>query len=54
MAEDAADGVTLTVRLIRSFEYRNIKPLVFKAVDLNQPVSQFMSKVSTGEFSFLQ
>ncbi|XP_064648101.1 UPF0538 protein C2orf76 homolog [Lineus longissimus] len=42
-----ADGpVVLTVRLIRSFEQRNIKHLVFQAVDLNQTVGDFMDLVN--------
>ncbi|KAL9966255.1 hypothetical protein ACROYT_G024303 [Oculina patagonica] len=38
-------GETLTVRLIRSFEYRNIKYVVFKDVPLEQTVQHFMDFV---------
>lgn len=40
---------TVTVRLIRSFEYRNIKPIVLKAVDLDQSVSDFKDLVNAGK-----
>merc|ERR1711973_1042538 len=38
--------ISVTVRLIRSFEYRNIKPIVLKAVDLDQSVSDFKALVN--------
>ncbi|XP_069110898.1 UPF0538 protein C2orf76 homolog [Argopecten irradians] len=44
MASDLPCGI-LTVRLIRSFEYRNIKPLVFQNVDFSQTVETFMQTV---------
>jgi len=42
-------GVIVTVRLIRSFEYRNIKYVVFKDVPLEQTVQQFLNFVISGE-----
>ena len=45
-----ATTATVTVRLIRSFEYRNIKHVVFKDVSLNQTVDQFMKTVVAGAF----
>ena len=39
---------TLAVRLIRSFEYRTIKYVVFKDVDLGQTVQQFLQFVLSG------
>ena len=42
-------GATLTVRLIRSFEYRNIKYVVFKDVSLEQTVQHFMDFVVAGK-----
>ena len=38
----------ITVRLIRSFEYRNIKYVVFKDVLLEQTVQHFMNFVISG------
>ncbi|XP_066497096.1 UPF0538 protein C2orf76 homolog isoform X2 [Hoplias malabaricus] len=37
--------VVLTVRLIRSFEHRNFKPVVFRGVNLDQKVEDFISFV---------
>ena len=37
---------TLTVRLIRSFEHRNIKHIVLRDVDLTWKSSQFMEYVN--------
>lgn len=42
-------GATITVRLIRSFEYRNIKYVVFKDVSLEQTVKHFMDTVVSGK-----
>ncbi|XP_023230659.1 UPF0538 protein C2orf76 homolog [Centruroides sculpturatus] len=39
------ERVVLTVRLIRSFEHRNIRHIVMKGVDTAQTVSQFKRKV---------
>nr|NP_001004675.1 UPF0538 protein C2orf76 homolog [Danio rerio]Q66IB8.1 RecName: Full=UPF0538 protein C2orf76 homolog [Danio rerio]AAH81413.1 Zgc:101851 [Danio rerio] len=39
------DRAVLTVRLVRSFEHRNFKPLVFKDVNLDQTVDEFISFV---------
>ena len=36
--------VTLTIRLIRSFEFRNIKFLVLKQVDLNWTTDKLIEK----------
>ena len=47
--EGSLVATTLTVRLIRSFEYRNIKYVVFKDVPLDQTVKHFMGTVVTGE-----
>ncbi|KAM3608427.1 uncharacterized protein V6R79_025030 [Siganus canaliculatus] len=41
----AADGATVTVRLVRSFEHRNFKPVVFHGVDLDQTVRDFVQRV---------
>ncbi|XP_065149229.1 UPF0538 protein C2orf76 homolog [Paramisgurnus dabryanus] len=40
-----SDQAVLTVRLIRSFEHRNFKPVVFKGVNLEQTVEEFISFV---------
>uniref|UniRef100_A0A8C4Q5M2 Chromosome 2 open reading frame 76 n=1 Tax=Eptatretus burgeri TaxID=7764 RepID=A0A8C4Q5M2_EPTBU len=41
----AGDGVTLTVRLVRSFEYRNFRPVIYHRVDLSQEVKAFIAFV---------
>ncbi|XP_052592705.1 UPF0538 protein C2orf76 homolog isoform X1 [Peromyscus californicus insignis] len=38
----AAEEAILTVRLIRSFEHRNFKPVVYHGVNLNQTVKEFI------------
>jgi len=54
MADTSANvAATLTVRLIRSFEYRNIKYVIFKDVPLDQTVEHFMETVVTGYCSRL-
>ncbi|XP_030642028.1 UPF0538 protein C2orf76 homolog isoform X2 [Chanos chanos] len=35
----------LTVRLVRSFQHRNFKPVVFRDVNLDQTVEQFIAFV---------
>ncbi|KAL0963569.1 hypothetical protein UPYG_G00308080 [Umbra pygmaea] len=37
--------VVLTVRLVRSFEHRNFKPVVFSGVNLDQTVQEFIKLV---------
>ncbi|XP_073926664.1 UPF0538 protein C2orf76 homolog isoform X1 [Castor canadensis] len=39
----AAEEVTITVRLIRSFEHRNFRPLVYHGVNLDQTVKEFLA-----------
>ena len=46
-------GAVITVRLIRSFEYRNIKYVIFKDVLLEQTVQQFTNFVISGEINYL-
>ncbi|KAL6086766.1 hypothetical protein STEG23_020374 [Scotinomys teguina] len=38
----AAEEATITVRLIRSFEHRNFKPVVYHGVNLDQTVKEFI------------
>uniref|UniRef100_A0A8C2M227 RIKEN cDNA 3110009E18 gene n=1 Tax=Cricetulus griseus TaxID=10029 RepID=A0A8C2M227_CRIGR len=38
----AAEEATVTVRLIRSFEHRNFKPVVYHRVNLDQTVKEFI------------
>ncbi|XP_012582809.1 PREDICTED: UPF0538 protein C2orf76 homolog isoform X2 [Condylura cristata] len=38
----ASEEVTITVRLIRSFEHRNFKPIVYHGVKLDQTVKEFI------------
>lgn len=40
-----AGGAVVTVRLVRSFEHRNFKPVVFHGVSLDQTVQDFMQLV---------
>jgi len=51
--EEKSTGSIVTVRLIRSFEYRNIKYVVFKDVPLEQTVEHFMNFVISGEMFYL-
>ena len=48
MAATGDCGATLTVRLVRSLEHRNVKHVVFKEVDLNQRTAEFMELVNKG------
>ncbi|KAM3667944.1 LOW QUALITY PROTEIN: UPF0538 protein C2orf76 homolog [Ammospiza maritima maritima] len=41
----SAEGCTITVRLVRSFQHRNFRPLVFHGVPLEQTVREFMAFV---------
>ncbi|XP_022261771.1 UPF0538 protein C2orf76 homolog isoform X4 [Canis lupus baileyi] len=38
----ASKEVTITVRLIRSFEHRNFKPIVYHGVNLDQTTKEFI------------
>lgn len=38
----AAKEATVTVRLIRSFEHRNFRPVVYHGVNLDQTVKEFI------------
>ncbi|XP_042281990.1 UPF0538 protein C2orf76 homolog [Thunnus maccoyii] len=40
-----ASSAVVTVRLVRSFEHRNFKPVVFHGVSLEQTVQQFIHLV---------
>ena len=46
---DMAGEAVVTVRLVRSFEHRNFKPVVFHRVDLDQTVQDFIQLVRDGE-----
>lgn len=39
---------TLTVRLVRSFEYRNMRNVVLRNVDLDISVEEFSDLISAG------
>ncbi|XP_052649581.1 UPF0538 protein C2orf76 homolog isoform X4 [Harpia harpyja] len=41
----SAEGSTITVRLVRSFEHRNFRPVVYHGVNLDQTVKQFINFV---------
>lgn len=44
-----AGEAVITVRLVRSFEHRNFKPVVFHGVSLEQTVQEFIQLVRDGE-----
>lgn len=44
----SSEEVTITVRLVRSFEHRNFKPIIYHNVDLNQTVKEFLTLVQNG------
>lgn len=45
----SAESSTITVRLVRSFEHRNFRPVVYHGVNLNQTVKQFITFVRKGK-----
>jgi hypothetical protein len=48
MSDD--EKITVTIRLIRSFEYRNIKNILIKNVDKKTLVSEFIQLINDGNF----
>eukprot|EP00761_Pharyngomonas_kirbyi_P005075 gb/GECH01005080.1/.p1 GENE.gb/GECH01005080.1/~~gb/GECH01005080.1/.p1 ORF type:complete len:133 (+),score=35.18 gb/GECH01005080.1/:1-399(+) len=40
-----SNNIILTIRLIRSFPYRNIKPVVMRQVDLNMKTKDFIEQI---------
>lgn len=45
----SAESSTITVRLVRSFEHRNFRPVVYHGVNLDQTVKQFITFVQKGK-----
>lgn len=45
----SAESSTITVRLVRSFEHRNFRPVVYYGVNLDQTVKQFITFVRKGK-----
>ncbi|XP_053553999.1 UPF0538 protein C2orf76 homolog [Bombina bombina] len=41
----SSQEVTLTVRLVRSFEHRNFRPIVYHGVNLDQTAQEFIAHV---------
>uniref|UniRef100_A0A8U7NA56 Uncharacterized protein n=1 Tax=Corvus moneduloides TaxID=1196302 RepID=A0A8U7NA56_CORMO len=41
----SAESSTITVRLVRSFEHRNFRPVVYHGVPLDQTVKEFIAFV---------
>ncbi|GCB84473.1 hypothetical protein scyTo_0025191 [Scyliorhinus torazame] len=39
----SSEKVTITVRLVRSFEHRNFRPVVYHDVNVNQSVKEFLN-----------
>ncbi|XP_067891238.1 UPF0538 protein C2orf76 homolog isoform X4 [Heterodontus francisci] len=39
----SSEKVTITVRLVRSFEHRNFKPVVYHDVNVDQSVKEFLN-----------
>ena len=55
MADDVAgDQLTITVRVIRSFEYRNIKNIVLHHVSPNQKAQELLSFILEGMYLILK
>ncbi|KAL7991766.1 hypothetical protein Chor_016022 [Crotalus horridus] len=44
----SSESVIVTVRLIRSFEHRNFRPVVYHNVNLDQTVKEFIAFVKKG------
>lgn len=44
----SAESSTVTVRLVRSFEHRNFRPVVYHGVPLDQTVKEFIAFVRNG------
>nr|XP_034985757.1 UPF0538 protein C2orf76 homolog isoform X2 [Zootoca vivipara] len=49
----SSEDVTVTVRLVRSFEHRNFKPVVYHDVTLDQTVGQFIEFVKNDTMKIL-
>jgi hypothetical protein len=49
METQAKNMATITVRLIRSFEYRNMKTVVLQNVDLDISIEEFKVLISAGK-----
>lgn len=49
----SAESSTITVRLVRSFEHRNFRPVVYHGVNLDQTVKQFIAFVQKGKGSLV-
>lgn len=45
----SAETSTVTVRLVRSFEHRNFRPVVYHGVPLDQTVKEFIAFVRKGK-----
>jgi hypothetical protein len=44
------EKITVTIRLIRSFEFRNIKNILIRNVDKKTLVSDFIQLINDGNF----
>ncbi len=53
MTEHEVDKIVLTIRLIRSFEHRNIKNMVVRIDNLNILLSDFKILILEGEASII-
>ena len=51
--EKNSSGVTIVVRLIRSFEHRTIKPLVLKNISLQLSTEELMDQVTKGLYIYI-
>ncbi|XP_013815194.1 UPF0538 protein C2orf76 homolog isoform X2 [Apteryx mantelli] len=49
----STESSTITVRLVRSFEHRNFRPVVYHGVNLDQTVKQFITFMCLQEQDFL-
>ena len=47
-----SDKLVLTIRLIRSFQHRNVKNIVIRDVDKNLSIKEFKTLINQGIFLF--
>ncbi len=53
MSEEGT-GIVLTLRIVRSFEYRNVKNMVLRNVDLQSTTEKLLELVAQGRFDLMK